>query len=114
VHRHRPDVHLLPHPFAVQPDPSYPSGHTVFVVAFVMALCWVLRGTRWHPVAVVVGTVAVVVVVLSVTIDAVHYPSDALASVVWALAVTPAARLVGVQLIMPRIPLLRPRPSREA
>jgi membrane-associated phospholipid phosphatase len=108
VHRARPDVAVLPHPFPVQPDPGYPSGHTVFMVAFTIALCWVLRDTRWHRVAVVVGTVAVVVVWFSVTIDAVHYPTDALASVAWALAVAPAARLVWVDWLMPRLPVLRP------
>ncbi|MEN0102741.1 MAG: hypothetical protein AAGC90_07430, partial [Curtobacterium sp.] len=45
-------------------------------------------------------------------IDAVHYPTDALASVAWALAVAPAARLVWVDWLMPRIPYLRPaRPA---
>jgi len=108
VHRARPDVSVLPHPFPVQPDPGYPSGHTVFMVAFTIALCWVLRDTRWHGAAVVLGTVAVVVVWFSVTIDAVHYPTDALASVAWALAVAPAARLVWVDWLMPRLPVLRP------
>lgn len=108
VHRARPDTALLAHPFPVQPDPSYPSGHTVFMVAFVIALTWLLRDTRWHTVAVVLGSLAVVVVAVSVSIDAVHYPSDALASVAWALAVAPAARLVWVDLLMPRLPYLRP------
>jgi|GEM_PF-1096860 len=112
VHRARPSVDVLPHPFPVQPDPGYPSGHTVFMVAFTIALCWVLRDTRWHRLAVVLGTIAVVVVWFSVTIDAVHYPTDALASVAWALAVAPAARLVWVDWLMPRIPYLRPaRPA---
>lgn len=108
VHRTRPDVSVLPHPFPVQPDPGYPSGHTVFMVAFTIAICWVLRDTRWHAFAVTVGTIAVVVVFFSVTIDAVHYPTDALASVAWALAVAPAARVLWVDLLMPRLPYLRP------
>jgi undecaprenyl-diphosphatase len=108
VHRARPDVAVLPHPFAVQPDPGYPSGHTVFMVAFTIAICWVLRDTGWHRLAVVLGTIAVVVVWFSVTIDAVHYPTDALASVAWALAVAPAARVVWVDWLMPRLPYLRP------
>jgi len=39
----------------------------------------------------------------------VHYPTDAAASILWALAVTPAARVVWVDWAMPRIPFLRPR-----
>ncbi|PYY35676.1 MULTISPECIES: phosphatase PAP2 family protein [unclassified Curtobacterium] len=107
VQRPRPDTSALPHPFATQPDPSYPSGHTVFVVAFVIALAWVLRDTRWHRLAVVLGSVVVIVVVLALTIDAVHFPTDTVASVLWALAVAPAARLVWVDLAMPRLPVLR-------
>lgn len=109
VHRARPDVALLPHPFPVQPDPGYPSGHTVYITAFVIALVWVVRETRWHQTARVVGVGAIVVVFLSVSIDAVHYPTDAAASILWALAVTPAARVVWVDWAMPRIPFLRPR-----
>ncbi len=45
VHRARPDVAVLPHPFPVQPDPGYPSGHTVYITAFVIALVWLLRDT---------------------------------------------------------------------
>ncbi|QWS33006.1 phosphatase PAP2 family protein [Curtobacterium aetherium] len=114
VQRPRPDTSVLPHPFATQPDPSYPSGHTVFIVAIVIALTWVLRDTRWHRLAVVLGTVVVVVVVLSLTIDAVHFPTDTVASVVWALAVAPAARLVWADWAMPRIPLLRRAPMSGA
>ncbi|WIB00475.1 phosphatase PAP2 family protein [Curtobacterium sp. MCBA15_012] len=109
VHRARPDVALLPHPFPVQPDPGYPSGHTVYITAFVIALVWVVRETRWHRLAQVLGVVAIVVVFLSVSIDAVHYPTDAAASVLWALAVTPAARVVWVDWVMPKVPILRPR-----
>ncbi|QKS17842.1 phosphatase PAP2 family protein [Curtobacterium sp. Csp2] len=109
VHRARPDVALLPHPFPVQPDPSYPSGHTVYITAFVIALVWVVRETRWHRLAQALGVVAIVVVFLSVSIDAVHFPTDAAASILWALAVAPAARVVWVDWITPRIPFLHPR-----
>lgn len=108
VHRARPDVAVLPHPFPVQPDPGYPSGHTVYITAFVIALVWVVRETRWHRTARVAGFVAIVVVFCSVSIDAVHYPTDAAASILWALAVAPAARVVWVDWTMPRIRFLRP------
>ena len=108
VHRPRPDVHLLAHPFApVQLDPSYPSGHTVFVTAFVLALLFVLRSTRWFPAGVILGTVLIVGVAVPLAIDAVHYPTDVAASVVWSLAVAPAARLIWVDWLMPLVPFLR-------
>ncbi|MFJ4220131.1 phosphatase PAP2 family protein [Curtobacterium luteum] len=107
VHRARPDVAVLPHPFAVQPDPGYPSGHTVYITAFVIALIWLLRDSRWHRTVLVAGTVAIVVVFFAVSIDAVHYPTDAAASILWSLAVAPGVRVVWVDWLMPRIPFLR-------
>ncbi|MDP4332253.1 phosphatase PAP2 family protein [Curtobacterium sp. A7_M15] len=109
VHRARPDVAVLPHPFPVQPDPGYPSGHTVYITAFVIALIWLLRDTRWHRLALWLGVVAIVVVFFAVSIDAVHYPTDAAASILWALAVAPGVRVVWVDWLMPKIPFLRPR-----
>ncbi|WJY00794.1 phosphatase PAP2 family protein [Curtobacterium sp. 458] len=107
VHRARPDVAVLPHPFPVQPDPGYPSGHTVYITAFVIALIWLLRENRWHRVVLVAGVVAIVVVFFAVSIDAVHYPTDAAASILWSLAVAPGVRVVWVDWLMPRIPFLR-------
>ncbi|MEA5155951.1 phosphatase PAP2 family protein [Raineyella sp.] len=109
VHRPRPDVALLSHPFTpVQTDPSFPSGHTVFIVAFVIGVAYLLRGSRWSGLWTVVGTLLVIVVALSIMIDAMHYPTDVLASIVWSLSVAPAVRVVGVDMIMPRIPFLAP------
>jgi undecaprenyl-diphosphatase len=114
VGRPRPDATLLPHPVAQMPvDPSYPSGHVAFVTALVLTLVLMLKDTRWHRPAIVLGTIAVVVVVFSVAILGVHYPTDALASVLWALGVFPAARIVWVRMLMPLVPFLRevPRPE---
>ncbi len=114
VHRGRPDVHVMPHPYLpVQTDASFPSGHTAFIVALVVALVFVLRGTRWQPVVVGVGTVVIVAVAVALAVDAVHFPTDIAASVVWSLSVAPAARLVWVDWVMPRVPFLAvplPRP----
>lgn len=110
VARPRPEAALLTHPFSpAQVDASYPSGHTVFITAFVIALLFVLRGTRWMPVGVVLGVLAVSGVATAVAIDAVHYPSDVVASIVWAVTVAPGARVVWVDWIMPRVPGLRSR-----
>lgn len=116
VGRPRPDATLLPHPVAQMPvDPSYPSGHVVFVTALVLTLALMSKGTRWRPWAVGLGSVAVVVIALSVAVLGVHYPTDALASVLWVLGVFPAARIVWVRMLMPLVPFLReiPRPEPE-
>jgi len=108
VHRVRPDGHLLTYPFTpAQLDSSYPSGHVVFVTTFVIALGFILRGTRWMPVWIIAGTLAVVGIALAVAIDAVHYPTDAVASVLWGLTVTPGVRVVLVDWLLPKVPFPR-------
>ncbi|QRY40253.1 phosphatase PAP2 family protein [Microbacterium hominis] len=114
VARPRPDATLLPHPVDHMPvDPSYPSGHVVFVAAVAVTVVVMLKGSRWRPLAIVVGALAVVVMAASVSIIGVHYPTDAVASVLWVLGVFPAARLIWVRTIMPLVPFLRdaPRPA---
>lgn len=104
VGRPRPDGSLLPHPFVpVQPDASFPSGHTVFVVALVLAgLMLVPAGPRRRVLA-VLGGVVVLVVATALAVDGVHWPTDVVASVVWALAVAPVARIVWVDLVLTRV-----------
>jgi len=43
----------------------------------------------------------------------VHYPSDAVASILWVAGVYPAARIIWVRMVMPLVPFLRegPRPA---
>ncbi len=102
VHRVRPDVRVMTYPFLpVQTDPSFPSGHTEFIVARVVALAYVMQGTQWHSTVVGVGALLIVVVAAALAVDAVHYPTDIAASIAWSLPVAPAARLVWV---MPRVP----------
>ncbi|WP_181819317.1 phosphatase PAP2 family protein [Curtobacterium sp. AG1037] len=104
VGRPRPDGSLLPHPFVpVQPDASFPSGHTVFVVALVLAgLMLVPAGPRRRVLA-VLGGVVVLVVATALAVDGVHWPTDVVASVAWALAVAPVARIVWVDLVLTRV-----------
>lgn len=107
VHRPRPESTLLSHPYTpALTDTSYPSGHTVFVTTLAIALVLVLRNTRWQATATTIGAVVVAVVAVALVTDGVHFPSDVIASIVWALAVAPAVRYVWVDLVMPRLPLL--------
>lgn len=108
VERHRPELELLPHPFTpAQVDASYPSGHSVFIVAAAVAICSLAAGTRLALVTRVLAPIVVVVVLLSLLVDGVHYPTDVLASVVWGLGVAPFVRAAWLRAVAPRIPILR-------
>lgn len=107
VNRPRPDASLLAHPYTpALTDASYPSGHTAFVVSFAIALTMVIYGTRWRSAGAVTGVLIVAAVAVSLVVDGVHFPSDVVASVIWGVAVAPAARYFWVDLVMPRLPLL--------
>lgn len=111
VNRPRPDASVLSHAYTpAQVDGSFPSGHTAFVVALAFATWYLLRGTRWARGVVVVGVVAVGVTAAAVVSDGLHYPTDALAAIIWTLAMAPFARYVVVDLGLSRIPA-RARPA---
>lgn len=101
VGRPRPDASVLPHPFVpAQPDASFPSGHVVFVTALLLAALMLVADPRRRLVAAVLGGVGVLAVATALCIDGVHWPADVVASVLWALAVAPAARLLWVDVIL--------------
>lgn len=107
VNRPRPESALLAHAYTpALTDPSYPSGHTAFVTSLAIAVAMVLGGTRWRTTARTVGAFVVAVVAVSLVVDSVHFPSDVVASIAWALAVAPAVRYLWVDLVMPRLPLV--------
>lgn len=103
VQRPRPDGSWLSHPFSpVQVDPSFPSGHMVFVTSLLLALLMVLRGSSWRRPVAAASVVIVVVVAFALCVDAVHWPTDVAASILWAIAVAPAARIVWVDVVIGR------------
>ncbi|QGU03232.1 PAP2 superfamily protein [Corynebacterium kalinowskii] len=97
--RPRPDATLLPYPpHVIAGDWSFSSGHVAFVTAL-MAATWMFTANRTIRLLTPLPILAIAVIVL---VDGYHYPTDVLASIVWAVAVVPlAARLacrVGIQL----------------
>jgi undecaprenyl-diphosphatase len=110
VHRPRPNPLMLAHPFAVQPDASYPSGHVAFITALVVVLILLARGHRYGWVVVVLGSLLVVVLGVALIIDGVHFPTDVIASVVWSAGLAPLVLFLWTRFV---IPLTRRSPSRE-
>ena len=103
VHRARPDSSMLSHPFTPFPvDASYPSGHTVFITALVIAVFFLVSGRRARTVAAIVGAIVVAIVAVALLIDGVHFPTDVLASIVWSLAVAPLVLMLWNRFVIPR------------
>lgn len=112
VDRPRPDPSQLSLPYRpIQHDASFPSGHAAFLTIFVICLVGLISGNRARIVAAVIAIVAIAGAGLLLTIDAVHYPTDVLASVLWVLGVGPLVRAAWVRGVMPRIPFLRRGPG---
>ena len=104
VDRPRPDASLLVHPFSpLQTDGSFPSGHTAYVVALAIAFWFLLRDTRYAWLPIVLGVVATAVIGLAVVSDGLHFPTDVLGSVVWALTTAAAVRWLIVDVVASRI-----------
>lgn len=99
VDRPRPSASSLSFIYSpLQKDGSFPSGHTAFVTAVVVAFCYLSYRSVFRWLVVVLGIAAVAVVGTAVVSDGVHYPSDALASMFWVLMVTPLARNIAAAL----------------
>lgn len=105
VDRPRPDAALLAHPFSpLQTDGSFPSGHTAYVVALAIAFWFLLRGTRYAWLPVVLGVAATAIIGLAVVSDGLHFPTDVIGSVIWALTTAAAVRWLIVDVIAARVP----------
>ncbi len=103
VHRPRPDAHALVHHLSPMPvDPSFPSGHMVFVSTLVVALVMLAGDSRWKSLIMVVGGLLMVFVAVVLVSDGVHYPSDVVASIVWSLGVAPLMLTLWNRYVLPR------------
>ncbi|GAA3775767.1 hypothetical protein GCM10022240_29210 [Microbacterium kribbense] len=110
VRRPRPDPTMLEFPPAAQDSFSYPSGHTAFVVALVIAVIFIAYRNRVRIAWIVVaGVVLVVIVALSRVYLGVHYPTDVLASMLYAGSSAAAFLAIWLRYLLPHIGLLRPR-----
>ncbi|UBH25040.1 phosphatase PAP2 family protein [Micrococcus porci] len=90
VHRPRPAAAALPHPTAVPAvDWTFPSGHVAFVAAMAFMLVLASRTSGQRAARAVLGVVAVAVMVATVLVLGVHYPTDVLASLAWVLLAGP-------------------------
>lgn len=87
VHRARPDIPSLSHILVLEPGGlSFPSGHTSFAACVVLGLMVVAIGHRLRPLLIGSGVLLVLVTAGSRVYLGVHYPTDVVASVVYAIA----------------------------
>jgi undecaprenyl-diphosphatase len=100
VGRDRPVAARQVFPFLPTPtDASYPSGHTTFIAALVLAAVALTQTRRSRLIAATVGGAVIAVAAFLVMVDGIHYPSDALASILWVLGVAPFMRLAWLHLV---------------
>lgn len=101
VHRPRPNPLSLAHPFTVQPDASYPSGHMAFVTALVVTLILLAGGRRSQWLVALLGSLLIVVLGTALLIDGVHFPTDVMASIVWSAGVAPCVLFLWTRVAIP-------------
>lgn len=113
VDRPRPDTTVMSFPYTpVQHDASFPSGHATFIVVLVIALV-ALAPRHLRPALTVLGAIVVASACFLLVVDAVHWPTDVLASVGWGLGVAPFVRAFWIRIALPRLQFLTPRRIRE-
>ena len=104
VGRPRPSAAALANPFLpTPPDPSFPSGHVVFAASIAIAFMFLARRSTRLALVVALGILAVLLTGFSVVYLGVHYPTDVIASILWAAGACPLVLLVWNRFIIPRI-----------
>lgn len=115
LHRVRPDLWLSPAP---ELDYSFPSGHAMSSMTFVVALVILANGTRWQWLLAGLGGGFVSAIGWTRLYLGVHFPSDILAgwmvSVAWAIGVSLLIRPNAVPSHLPRPSELAISPSPDS
>lgn len=110
VERQRPNPALLFDPLSPETGSnSFPSGHVALAVGLAWAFYFLLHGTRWSRVAVILGILVPVVVAWSRIYVGVHFPSDVVASFLAASAAVFLFAAVWNRyqgVVLPRIPFM--------
>jgi membrane-associated phospholipid phosphatase len=104
VRRARPDSAALAHPLAIEHSFSFPSGHTSFAAALGIALVFLARDHYVRRiVAIAVVSVAVVSVAASRMYIGVHYPTDVVAAIIYAVASSAFVLVIWLTVLLPRL-----------
>lgn len=104
VGRPRPSAAALAHPYLpTPPDPSFPSGHVVFAASIAIAFMFLARHTAGLALVVVLGMLASLLTGFAVVYLGVHYPTDVIASLMWAGGACPLVLALWNRFVIPRI-----------
>lgn len=90
VNRPRPGLS----PLATGHDPSYPSGHMVFMTAVIVTAYLLTSSMRGRVLWAVLGGAFLTIFAFVLISDGVHFPTDVIASAVWGVTVAPLVRVL--------------------
>lgn len=105
VHRTRPDIDALSHVIVAHRGGfSYPSGHTSFASCLAITAIILAQEWRWKPAVVVVALTVALATGLSRVYLGVHYPTDVIASFLYAACAVTLANTLWQRKVVPRWP----------